>query len=59
MQDVASECQMGGRVALSACGSLSRQLARGRLRAMCGGVRRELQVLGAEVDERAFPLSLD
>jgi hypothetical protein len=59
MQDVASECQMGGRVALSARVSLSRQRARGRLRAMCGGVRRELQVLGAEVDERAFPLSLD
>jgi hypothetical protein len=32
---------------------------RGRFRAKCGGVRRELQVLEAEMDGRAFPLSLD
>jgi hypothetical protein len=59
MQDVMSECQMGMRMAARARGLLSRRRARGRLRAMCGGVRRESQVLEAEVDERAFPLSLD
>jgi hypothetical protein len=50
---------MGMRMAARARGLLSRRRARGRLRAMCGGVRRESQVLEAEVDERAFPLSLD
>jgi hypothetical protein len=59
MQDVASECETGERVAVWARGSLSRQRARGKVRAMCGVVRREPQVLEAEVDERAFPLSLD